>query len=173
MMVAPCDEVELDVALEADGEAEVVACGEVDCASSGCGCCFDGLVDGGGVEGLAVAGGSEGADVEEGGRGWAGRGFGGGEGCGSGDGGEGQGAELEEVATRGADVFHRPKIVAENWSGQKGVVLPLPVGFVQSIQSMRDKSGLRVFAAVRHGSLLSGGYPPRGGWWLKSNDYNR
>ena len=74
------DEVQLDVALEADGEAEVVAGGEVDGSSSGCGRGFDGFVDGGGVEGFSVAGGSEGADVEEDGRGGALCGFGSGEG---------------------------------------------------------------------------------------------
>ena len=62
---AAVGEIERDVGLEADGEADVGACGEEDGASAGgCGG-FDGLVDGGRVDGFAVAGGTVGVDVEE------------------------------------------------------------------------------------------------------------
>jgi hypothetical protein len=55
--------VERDVALEVNGIAQVTPGGEQDgSAAHGCGC-VDGLVDGSGIEGLAVAGGVEGFDV--------------------------------------------------------------------------------------------------------------
>ena len=118
-MVAALREVERDVALEADGEAEPCSGGEEDGASaSGCGG-LDGFVDGGGVDGLAVADGAEAADVEDGSGGECSGGFGrSGEGRGCGDdrgGGESHASELEEFTAGGIDVVHRHDTLAEKW----------------------------------------------------------
>ena len=103
-------EVEVNVALETDGERDIVASGEDNCASASGRDRLDGLVDGGRVDRLAVAGGSEGADVEEHGRGRPGRT---GVLCG-GEGGERRGcrrgkshaAELQQVTACGIECVH-------------------------------------------------------------------
>ena len=58
-------QVQIDVAFEVDGEADVGSGGEVDGTAAGCCCRLNGFVDGGGVDGLAVAGCPVGADIEE------------------------------------------------------------------------------------------------------------
>jgi len=63
------------MALEPDREGDIVAGGKNDCASTGSRSCFDGFVDGGRVDRLAISGGPVGADVEERGRGWKGCAF--------------------------------------------------------------------------------------------------
>ena len=60
------------MALQLDGERDIVAGGKDDGASTGCCGCFDSLVDGGRVDRLAIARGPIGANVEERGRGWQG-----------------------------------------------------------------------------------------------------
>ena len=94
-MVQPGGEVEVYVALEADGEAEVAAGGKDEGAATGCGDGVDGAVDGWGVDGLAVAGRAIGADVIGGFGGGLGGGFA--EGYVTDRGGEGEGRELQEV----------------------------------------------------------------------------
>ncbi len=58
-------EIQIDVALQPDGEADVVPPGKEDGATTGGRGGFNGLVDGGRIDGLAVAGGAECAYVEE------------------------------------------------------------------------------------------------------------
>ena len=61
-------QMQMDQALEVNGEAEIASRREDDHpATSGCRC-FNGAIDGLGVEGLAVAGGAVLADVEDAGR---------------------------------------------------------------------------------------------------------
>ena len=95
---AAAGKIEIDIRLEANGEAEVGAFREDERASTSCGYRFNGLVDGRRVHGFSIAGGAEGADVEDR--------FSGvrvGLGIGEGDvaygGGEGERRNLEEIAT--------------------------------------------------------------------------
>ena len=90
-------EMEMDVALEVDGEAEIGSGGKEDEAAAGSCSGFNGAIDGGRIEGFAVAGGAVLAHVEQG------AGCGGGlSRCGEGEGSAGcaEAAGAEKVAAK-------------------------------------------------------------------------
>ncbi len=103
-MVAPCVEIEVDVALQMDGEAEIDSGGEEDRAAAGRRSGCDGAIDGVGVESFAVTGCAVLADVEDDGRG-GGRFFF--AGCGGEGGQSGSGhaktTDTEKIAARGIE----------------------------------------------------------------------